>query len=608
MANTPQTVSKSRASYTRNHLAALRAFVQRVPTPMITRLYFPEDEDGNAPTPAWVESYLRRMQAELVELALAHGSSVLADHLKSSAKAHDSVRLTAVTLKMVEQAAMLAVAKPEATHSVGLWFRPIVARRLKDEGILTLTELVDFCNRRGGSWWRAIPRIGPGRAQHIVSWLRQHERDIGLSVASDVGLDDPLCASDSELVTIDTASVTLVPLERLQLAHALSGTDGVNRHDSFPYIHANHDLDAVRAYLHHYRDQPKTLRAYTKELERFLLWSVTVRKKPLSSLLADDCEAYKDFLRAPSPDFVGPRASRASGRWRPFATAKLSVSAESQRYTVRALRAAFTWLVNVRYLAGNPWTAVSDPIILQREDLLKVDRALPPSLWERIRAYIDTQCGREDGSYWRSIRVALLLGGDAGLRREELVNARREAMSPTRHGGDDESVWQLSVVGKRNKQRTVPVSPATIAALTVHWRDRGLDFETAKDGPLLSTLFVPRTALGQKKYADGTALAYHVDGINKMVEWAMKRLIAGMPDLSVEEMKLLAGTSPHAFRHTFGMLAAAEDVPLDVVQKILGHASLQTTSIYVQAEKQRMLREAASFYRRSKPDEPNGGN
>jgi hypothetical protein len=35
----------------------------------------------------------------------------------------------------------------------------------------------------------------------------------------------------------------------------------------------------------------------------------------------------------------------------------------------------------------------------------------------------------------------------------------------------------------------------------------------------------------------------------------------------------------------------ADEVPVDVVQKVLGHASLQTTSIYVQAEKKRVLEE-----------------
>jgi hypothetical protein len=43
MANKPQAVTKSRAAYTRNHFAALRAFVQRVPAATITRLYSSEE-------------------------------------------------------------------------------------------------------------------------------------------------------------------------------------------------------------------------------------------------------------------------------------------------------------------------------------------------------------------------------------------------------------------------------------------------------------------------------------------------------------------------------------------------------------------------------------
>jgi integrase len=75
----------------------------------------------------------------------------------------------------------------------------------------------------------------------------------------------------------------------------------------------------------------------------------------------------------------------------------------------------------------------------------------------------------------------------------------------------------------------------------------------------------------------------------------MKQLIAGMADLTTEEKHKLATTTPHAFRHTFGTEAMAHDVPLDVVQRILGHQSLQTTTIYVQAEHQRMLRAAARY-------------
>ncbi|WP_157664016.1 phage integrase family protein [Burkholderia ubonensis] len=98
------------------------------------------------------------MQADVVALALEHVSPVLAEHLKASAKKHGSARLASMSLKKVEQAAQLAVANPEATHAVGMWFRPLIAGCLKARYITTLAKLIAFCNARGGTWWRAVQR------------------------------------------------------------------------------------------------------------------------------------------------------------------------------------------------------------------------------------------------------------------------------------------------------------------------------------------------------------------------------------------------------------------------------------------------------------------
>jgi hypothetical protein len=263
---------------------------------------------------------------------------------------------------------------------------------LKGEGIATLGELIASCNRRGGSRWRSIPRVGAGRAAIVVAWLRRHETQLRLRVDADVNTRDPLVAdevvqvSPGEPVPIDgdgagqsekpqkrlAGRLTLAPLERMAVPHTLSGADGENRSIAFRYNQARHDLETVRAYLNKYRDQPKTLRAYTREVERFLLWSVVVRGRALSSRVVDDWEAYKDFLKNPDPRFVGERFSRNSPRWRPFASETLSP--ESQRYAVRALRAAFTWLVDVRYLAGNPWKAVNDPRVVRLRHALSLAR------------------------------------------------------------------------------------------------------------------------------------------------------------------------------------------------------------------------------------------
>jgi integrase len=78
----------------------------------------------------------------------------------------------------------------------------------------------------------------------------------------------------------------------------------------------------------------------------------------------------------------------------------------------------------------------------------------------------------------------------------------------------------------------------------------------------------------------------------------LKALVETMDVLSLNERALLGRANAHAFRHTFGTQSVADEVPVDVVQKVLGHASLATTTIYVQAEKQRVLEEVAGYYAR----------
>ncbi len=86
-------------------------------------------------------------------------------------------------------------------------------------------------------------------------------------------------------------------------------------------------------------------------------------------------------------------------------------------------------------------------------------------------------------------------------------------------------------------------------------------------------------------------------GTYKVVKSALVRLAEdpGVPLLE-EERELLRRAAPHAFRHTFATRAVAHDMPIDVLQRLMGHASQQITSIYVQAERNRSLIEAAKFF------------
>jgi len=221
--------------------------------------------------------------------------------------------------------------------------------------------------------------------------------------------------------------------------------------------------------------------------------------------------------------------------------------------------------------------------------------------------------------------------GDSGLRRDEAAHARRENLSmavvtsggpaktsakgstrssptalaseaaPTQTGA---AVWALTIVGKRRKQRTVPVSAAAVADLRGHWANREKDFDApAVAAPLIAPVVINGTEASLAKHDGGTAgtseAPYSADALARLVREAVRRIASDLLSegaLSYDAHAKLLATSAHAFRHTFGTRAVARDMPIDVVQRILGHASLQTTSIYVHAERQRMLDAAAQYY------------
>ncbi|MCH3032032.1 hypothetical protein K3W77_14845, partial [Listeria monocytogenes] len=56
---------------------------------------------------------------------------------------------------------------------------PKTVEAFKDEGIVTLGDLVDLINRRGASWWRSVPRIGAGRAGSIMRFLQEWPDELG---------------------------------------------------------------------------------------------------------------------------------------------------------------------------------------------------------------------------------------------------------------------------------------------------------------------------------------------------------------------------------------------------------------------------------------------
>lgn len=584
-------------NYSRIDFTALRAHLLRIPTSDIANLYYSPD----SPQVVYgLERFLKEMRKELIDRSVISHPKLY----QAMSRAGFGGKYLDDALRQIRLMADSSIGKPHFNDPIAQWIRPKTAALLLTQEITNLGDLVDLINLRGYGWHKPIPKLGDKRAKVVLNWLKNQ----GFTF-SEVIQAPPALAKVAYFNEISPQNRVLAPLETVTLPSPYDGSQGENRALARPYIGAQNDLEAIKAYLLMHKGNSKTYRSYTKELERFLLWSVIVRGKALSSLLVDDCEAYKDFLQAPSPEFCGKVMPRFSKAWKPFAPSPLSP--KSQKYAVLVIKTAFDWLVKVRYLAGNPWVAVKYPQVEQTEHLMQIEKALSADLWERLIEALDVDCAPPEASQMRIARAAILLMGDSGLRREEVASAEITNFVPSNLA----KIYELQVLGKRKKWRTVPVSPRTVEALKAHFLDREKIWKTsgaesgqeniALAGPLLSPLKLPPTERSKAKHSDDATMLrqpYTANGIYALVGRSLNILLKRKHYWTDEEKMALAALSAHDFRHTFATQGVASGVPIDVMQTILGHTSMTTTSIYVQSKKQRTMQEASKYFLRKASD------
>ncbi|MDQ3721510.1 MAG: tyrosine-type recombinase/integrase [Actinomycetota bacterium] len=286
---------------------------------------------------------------------------------------------------------------------------------------------------------------------------------------------------------------------------------------------------------------------------------------------------------------AGPLAD--FGRWQQWTQTDAQPLRRTQEYLVAAMSAAAAtedleaeqledsdaddspqaeWLRLARYLHTLGAIDATEILMVagpRRDTTQETARdALDRRTWERVKHLARArEAGAASGraSHAAALRdtAIVMLLGEAGLRNEELRQLRREDVLVRRSDGT--RPW-LRVHGKGAKQRQFPLRTEAIDALT-RW-ERARPAELAED-PLL----LPR--LGRRR----------VDGTFPEAGGALsgKALTA-----IVKPIMIAAGVTehlahPHVLRHTFGSLWMTNDGELSELQRLMGHASPATTSIYV---------------------------
>jgi site-specific recombinase XerD len=487
------------------------------------------------------------------------------------------------------------VQRPDSSDPLDTWIDPRVAARLAAFELRTPAELVAAINRGGLTWYRRIPGVGRVAADKLVKWLQANEASIGVRIEPAALLPR---AQLVEAVRTARPVLAIVPMEKLALPATFDGRDGSNRAPDACHICALNDLAAIQAWLAaRAAGSPHTERAYRKEAERLLLWAVFARRRAMSSLNVDDAIAYRDFLFSPTPreTWVGPSsAPRFSSQWRPF-TGPLSTRSVGHALTV--VRGMFDWLVAMRYLAFNPFMAVPSirGVDAADSDLqlrLDSDRYLSGGQWQQLREYLDDLAIDEAGI---RARFAITLAYTTGLRASELVAATTGRMRVRASAVADpvETEEQplrkvaIRVAGKGGKIRDVPIAPQLEELLDGYLAVRGLPSWCDCDPitPILSALEAP---------APGRSIT--TSSLYRMLRTRFAEIArAHNRQRRHEDAEAFERASTHWLRHTFGRHALADGASLNVVQAVLGHASIQTTTIYASGPSEQADKELRAF-------------
>jgi site-specific recombinase XerD len=503
-------------------------------------------------------------------------------------------RLRSKQLAILHRLEALTDASPRPDDGVDGWLDAAIARRLIDAGIPTLELLVTAINSRGFRWYTKVPRLGIKAAQQIVDWLMLPETVESLGVRLSARGIVPRKDGTPEMLAPAPMQTAIVPLENFLVPHDLNGAFGSNRGERSS-LSARNDLEAIYTWLARYKPDGHTHRAYRKEAERFLLWSILERRKPLSSLTVEDCIAYRDFLwhlgrqtaeawaasyRIPQQHWMSPRGTeRHSSLWRPF---EGPLSASSQKTALVILQSMLQWLSEQNYLHNNPFRALPH---LAKRPTRNVDasRALTVAEWKLIKEHLSAL--PRDQQYFR-LRFILALAYSSGCRLSELVSLRRANLRSFTRAGEDDTHWEIVVTGKGDHTRTVQLNPQVVEEIRRYLaiRGHGALSEAPPDIPLIAAL----PASGPFGSPDEPLSASRLYRVlkNFFRDVAISVL---KPDRDTAQK--LKSASTHWLRHTFATHGIHNGMTLETIRDLLGHRSLTTTSVYVTTEKDKRSRE-----------------
>jgi integrase/recombinase XerC len=293
-------------------------------------------------------------------------------------------------------------------------------------------------------------------------------------------------------------------------------------------------LNRFLSYLHEVRGYSEhTLEAYYRDLMQF----------------RDYCRDYYS-----EPDIVLRRIDKLTIRHFLGKLAEEGQTAKTLARKLAALKSLFKYAMRNEMIEKNPAYAIRSPklpaklpVFISQEQMRNLFRSIQANNFinSRDKALVD-------------------LIYSTGMRLSELVGLN--VIDLNDHGNT------VSVVGKGDKQRVLPVGAETMKSIQGYLKYRREKFGTFETS---SPLFISN----QNKRISPRDVQYRIEKmIRSFSEGATKN-------------------SPHILRHSFATHLLENGADLQAVRSLLGHSSLSTTQIYTHVETGRLR----DVYRQAHP-------
>lgn len=229
------------------------------------------------------------------------------------------------------------------------------------------------------------------------------------------------------------------------------------------------------------------------------------------------------------------------------------ISNRSVNRKVSSLKAYFKFLLKTKQVEINPLT---------KHKALKIAKKVQVPFSEKEITEVLTLLDQADD--FESIRNKLIveLFYATGMRRAELVQLKLSDLSIPQQ--------TIKVLGKRNKERIIPVLPSVLKTFQSYLKRRS----------------------EQEVVLDDEAMFLTSKGV-KIYETLVYRVINSYFSEASEKVK----KSPHILRHSFATHLLNQGAGLNAVKELLGHSSLASTQVYTHSS----IAKLKEVYRDSHP-------